>query len=265
MKKLVLVIVLASSIATIQAQQIKSSKDSTKAKAPAYSAPKQATLAPKKDWSKVDLNRRPADHFVFQYGYDGWAGAPDSITTTGFGRHFNFYGMVDKPMKTDPHYSLAYGLGFGSSNIFFSNQIIHLEAASGTLPFTNVSGSDHYAKFKLTTIYAEIPAEIRIYEDPENKTKGWKGAIGLKAGLLLKGYTKGKNYENSANSSYYGSTYVNKVSDKHFLNGTKLAFTGRVGYGFISLHVDYNVLGVLKSGAGPTINPYSIGISIGGL
>jgi len=264
-KLLLLIIVLTASIATIQAQLVKSSKDSSKTKAPAYSSYNSSVPKPKKDWSKVDLSKRPADHFVIQYGYDGWAGTPDSIRTKGFGRHFNFYGMIDKPMKSDPHYSVAYGLGFGTSNIFFDNEIVQVGGTGSTLAFTDVSNAAHYAKFKLTTIYAEIPAEIRFYEDPENKTTGWKGAIGIKAGLLLKGYTKGKNWEDGSGNSVFGSTYVNKVVDKRFLNGTKVAFTGRLGYGFFSLHVDYNVLGEIKSGAGPTVNAYSVGISIGGL
>ena len=265
MKKIILpFIALIALEASIQAQQTKTaSKDSLKVFAPILK--KEKELAPKKDWSKVDLSKRPADHFIFQYGLDGWAGAPDSVKTKGFCRHFNFYVMIDKPFKTDPHYSLAYGAGIGTSNIFFNNEIVHLEGAGNSLPFTDVSNSDHFNKFKLTTIFAEIPAEIRFYENPENKNTGWKGSIGVKAGILLKAYTKGKNWESASGASYFGSTYIQKVSDTHMINGTKVAVSGRIGYGFISLHGDFNVLGVIKNGYGPTINAYSVGISIGGL
>jgi hypothetical protein len=173
--------------------------------------------------------------------------------------------MIDKPMKTDPHYSVAYGIGLGTDNIFFNNEIVHLEATGNTLPFSDGSNGTHFNKFKLTTMFAEIPAEIRYYEKPEDKTTGWKAAIGVKAGVLLKSYTKGKNLEDASGNSIYGATYIQKVSNKRFLDGTRLAVSARVGYGFISLHCDFNVLGVIKSGAGPTINAYSIGISIGGL
>jgi hypothetical protein len=44
-----------------------------------------------------------------------------------------------------------------------------------------------------------------------------------------------------------------------------LALTGRVGYGFISLDAGYQVLGVLKDGAGPVMNKFSFGITISGL
>ena len=265
MKKIILpFIALIAFEATIQAQQTKTvSKDSLKVFAPQLK--KEKEVAPKKDWSKVDLSKRPADHFIFQYGLDGWAGSPDSVKTKGFCRHFNFYVMIDKPFKSDPHYSLAYGAGIGTSNIFFNNEIVHIESSGSSLPFTDVSNSDHFNKFKLTTVYFEVPAEIRMYENPENKNSGWKGSIGVKAGILLKAYTKGKNWESASGSSYFGSAYVQKVSSNRFINGTKVAVSGRIGYGFVSLHGDFNVLGVIKNGMGPTINAYSIGLSIGGL
>ncbi len=31
----------------------------------------------KTDWSKIDLSNRANDHFLIQYGYDGWSNTPD--------------------------------------------------------------------------------------------------------------------------------------------------------------------------------------------
>ncbi len=259
MKKILsLLIVISASVATVQAQHSKHHpKDSSKI---------ANTPEVKKDWSKEDLNKRPADHFVMQFGYDGWTGTPDSVRTTGFGRHFNFYVMIDKPMKTNPHISLAYGGGIGSSNIYFDHVNVNLAGTGSTLPFTDASTSgNHFKKMKLTTIFLELPAEIRYYEHPENKTTGWKASVGVKLGLLLKSYTKGKDLQDASGNSIYGSSYIEKVSVNRFLNPYKASVTARVGYGFVSLHGDFNVLGVVKSGAGPTLNNYSIGVSLGGL
>ena len=66
--------------------------------------------APKKDWAKLDLSTRANDHFMIQYGYDGWPNLPDSINTSGFSRHFNAYVMLDKPFKTNPNFSVGFGL-----------------------------------------------------------------------------------------------------------------------------------------------------------
>ena len=60
---------------------------------------------------KIDLSNRAADHFMIQYGADSWTNRPDSVRTAGFSRHFNIYFMLDKPFKTNPKYSIAYGIG----------------------------------------------------------------------------------------------------------------------------------------------------------
>src|ERR1700726_5345936 len=70
----------------------------------------------KKDWSKVKLGHRANDHFMFQLGYDNWAGRPDTIQTTGLSRSVNVYFMLDFPFKSDPRFRAAAGLGIGSSN-----------------------------------------------------------------------------------------------------------------------------------------------------
>src|SRR5947207_2003130 len=86
------------------------------------------TAPPKKDWSKLDLSTRANDHFLIQYGADAWPNVPDSINTHGFSRHFNAYVMLDKPFKSNPHFSVGIGIGLGTSNIFFSNTYVNLKS-----------------------------------------------------------------------------------------------------------------------------------------
>lgn len=220
---------------------------------------------PAKDWTKIDLSSRPADHFMIQYGSDAWTGAPDSVKTGGFSRHFNLYFMFDKPFKTNPHYSVGYGIGFGTSNIFFKHTYVNLKSNTSKLPFTNIDSTDHFNKFKLVSMTAEIPVELRYFSDPEHPGKSWKYAIGAKVGTLLKSYTKGKNLVNKVGTSIYGATYVQKEVDKRFINSTSLALTGRVGYGIVSFDAAYYIIGVLKDGTGPAMNRVSFGLTISGL
>lgn len=228
-------------------------------------APKATSSVPKKDWSKIDLSTRPADHLMIQYGSDAWMGRPDSVRTGGFSRHFNAYFMLDKPFKSNARLSLAFGLGIGSSNIFFNNTKVDIKANSNRLPFTRVDSVDHFKKFKVTTIYAEIPVELRYYSDPEHPGKSWKAAVGLKVGTLLSSYTKGKDLVNKAGNSIYGTSYIVKESSKRFFNSTMLATTARIGYGLFSIDAGYQINGVLKDGAGPAMNKFSLGITISGL
>ena len=267
MKKLLLLLFVIPAALVSYSQS--TSKDSAVTKKPTPPAKKQVVVAPvmpKKDWSKVDLSSRAADHIMIQYGSDTWLNRPDSVRIgNGFSRHFNMYFMLDKPFKTNARFSVAFGLGIGSSHIFFNNTKVDIKANTNRLPFTRVDSADHFKKYKVTNVYAEVPVELRYYSNPENPNKSWKGALGVKVGTLLKTHTKGKNLLNKSGFSIYGPTYIQKESQKRFFNGTMLALTGRVGYGFISLDAGYQVLGVLKDGAGPVMNKFSFGITISGL
>lgn len=219
-----------------------------------------------KDWSKIDLSDRAADHLMIQYGGDSWTNRPDSVRTgNGFSRHFNIYFMFDKPFKANKKFSIGIGAGLGGSHIFFNNTKVDVRSNTVRLPFTNVDSADHFKKSKLTSIYLEAPVELRYYSDPERPGKSWKAAVGLKVGTLLKAYSKGKNYVNKNGQSIYGTSYVEKQNSKRFINGTMLALTGRVGYGIISLDAGYQLNSVLRDGAGPSMHKFSMGITISGL
>ena len=214
---------------------------------------------------KIDMGNRAADHLVIQYGSDSWTSRPDSVRTGGFSRHFNMYFMFDKPFKTNPKLSIAFGVGIGSSNMFFENTKVDLKSNSSRLPFTAVDSTDHFKKYKVVNIYGEIPIELRYYSNPANPNKSWKAALGVKVGTLLKTYTKGKDFVSKGGGSIYGPTYIVKENNKRFFNTTMLAVTGRIGYGFMSLDAGYQFNGVLKDGAGATMNRFSLGLTISGL
>ncbi len=224
-----------------------------------------AASAQTTDTKKITVSNRTKDHFMIQYGVDAWASRPDSVRTGGFSRHFNMYMMFDKPFKTNPKMSVGFGVGLGSSNMFFNNTNVDVKYVGAQMPFTRADSINHFNKFKVTTMYLELPVELRFFSNPNNMNKSWKFAIGAKVGTLLKAYSKGKNLVNRNGQSIYGTSFIEKEQSKKFFNGTSLAVTGRVGYGIIGLQGSYNILGVLKDGSGPTMNRFSVGISISGL
>ncbi len=217
----------------------------------------------KKDWSKILLGNRPNDHLMVQFAYDNWAGRPDTIRTKGFSRSFNIYFMFDFPFKTDPHFSVGVGLGFSSSNIFFDKQKVLVTALSQTLAFPDVSGTDHFKKYKLVSTYLDLPIELRYAFHPENTNKSWKIAAGAKVGLLLSTYTKGKTLQNNAGQTI--NSYIEKESSKRYFNGTRIAGTLRISKGVFGIFGQYQLTPFIKNGSGPTINPYEIGITLSGL
>ena len=217
---------------------------------------------------KLDLTGRPADHFMFQFGTDTWTSRPDSVKLGGgLSRHFNLYFMYDKPFATNPKYSVAFGAGVGTSNIFFDNRtFVDVKSPANTLPFRAIDSlSNHFSKLKVTTIYLEAPVELRYFSDPAHPGKSWKAAVGFKLGTLIKAYSKGKNMVSNTGNSINGKGYVQKESNKRFFNATDVALTGRMGYGVFSLDLGYQVNGVLRDGYGPLMNKFSVGFTISGL
>jgi len=221
----------------------------------------------KSKWKKLDLSNRANDHFMIQYGVDGWATTPDSTSPSGFSRHFNFYIMLDKPFKTNPHLSIGYGVGIGSSNIFFKNTYVNLKSFTSTLPFVNVATSsvDHFSKFKLTTMFVEVPLELRFSADPVTPDRGLKASIGVKVGYLLNAYTKGKDALDASGNTIFGPTFKEKEYDTRFINHTRVAATARLGIGNFSVDFSYQLTNFLKANTGPGINPYSAGLTLSGL
>ena len=224
-----------------------------------------ANASVKKKFANVDLSHRSADHFMFQFGGMGLGGSTDEFATNGFSRAFNFSFMLDKPFKSNPHYSLGFGIGYSSANLFFNGKYVDIKSPTDILPVTNtITGTTNkYDKFKVVLNSFEIPLELRYSKNMENPSKGFRMAVGLKGGLLLSAHSKGKNEMDSDGNSLYGKGVINKEYSKRFFKNTHLTGTVRVGYGLFSLYGTYQLTQLLNTGAGPALHPYSIGLGIG--
>ncbi len=240
MKKIVLVCIAFASVSAVVAQE-------------------------KKDTKKADLINRASDHIMVQLGVDSWTGVADSIKNhkKGLSRGANIYIMKEKIFKNNPRMGVGFGIGISTSNVYFKNYSIDLKSTATKLPFTSLDSSDHFKKYKLSTAYLEIPVELRFVKDPARSNNSLKAALGIKVGTLLSAHTKGKTLLSKSGSTI--NSYTEKENNKRFFNSTRLAVTGRVGYGNFSLFASYQVTGMLKDGVGPDIKPLQIGLCISGL
>lgn len=214
--------------------------------------------ATKTDWSKLDLSKRASDHFMFQLGYAGWGDKGD-IKTKGFSRTFNAYFMFDFAFKSNPKLSVAVGPGIGTDNIFFDKTKIDLAGANGASFSTD--SITQYKKNKLATGYLELPIEFRYSTKPEDMNSGWKFALGMKIGTNTDAKVKSKIDLDASNKGGY---YI-KTKERRNFNGTRLAATARMGYGNMSLFGTYTLTDFFKAGFGPTVRPFSFGITLSGL
>ena len=216
------------------------------------------SLSNKKNWNKAQLSGRAADHFMLQFGYNGWSGETDGINTGGFSRTFNMHFMFDFPFKSSPHFSAALGVGVGTDNMFFKKTRIDLTNAP--LAFATDT-LNTYKKYKLATTYLEVPLELRYAANPGNFNKSFKAAIGIKVGTMVDAHTKAKITRDTQGNGNYSV----RVKDRRDFNATRLAATARVGYGVFSVFATYQLTAFVRDGAGPDIKPYSIGLCISGL
>lgn len=206
---------------------------------------------------------RSGDHFMLQFGYLGWNGTPDSINTSGFPRTGNVYFLFDFPFKTSPQWSAAIGAGIGSDNMYFKETNVGIKDLTSTLVFKNLSDTNSFKKYKLSTVYVEAPVELRFTARPDDNKHSFKAALGIKAGLLLSSMVKGKNLENKAGNTI--NSYTMKEKSKTFFNKNRIAATARLGYGALSLFGSYQFTTLFKEGVAPEIRPFSLGITLSGL
>ncbi|MBK7559248.1 MAG: outer membrane beta-barrel protein [Chitinophagaceae bacterium] len=208
---------------------------------------------------------RTGDHLMLQLTNDHWIGAPDSIKSRmkGLARGANVYVMLDQRFKSNPKWSVAFGLGLGTSNMYFKNMTVDLKSKTNTLPFRNVDSVDHFKKYKLTTAFLELPVELRYTFDPENESKSIKAAIGFKVGTVLNVHTKGKTLLDKNGATI--NSYTAKETAKGYFNGTRLAATARVGYGNFSIFASYQLNNILKDGVGPDMKLFQVGLNLSGL
>jgi Outer membrane protein beta-barrel domain len=214
---------------------------------------------------KINLLNRPGDHLMIQLSYDHWLNMPDSIKThqKGLSKGINIYFMLDRPLKGSKNLSVGFGLGIGTSNIVFRRVNVGITSLNPTMPFTSEDSSNHFKRYKLATTYLEAPVELRYFSKPNEPNKSWKAALGLKFGTLLNAHTRGRILVDGNNNVI--ETYTEKENSKRFISGTRVMATARIGYGIISLFGSYQLNTVLKSGAGPAMELYQLGITISGL
>ncbi len=209
------------------------------------------------------MQTRSKDHLLFQIGAARWQGKPDSINTLGRSRTFNFYLLFDFPFKTSPKLSVALGPGLATDHVFLNEMTADIKANATAVSFRNVTDTNHFKKFKVSTAWLELPVELRFSSRPEMDGKSVKVALGLKVGTLLAAWTKGKDVEDRRDNSI--NDYIVKEKSKRFFNTVRISSTARLGYGHFSLFGSYSLTSLFKEGVGPDMNAMSIGLTLSGL
>ncbi len=206
--------------------------------------------------SDAAYSKPSKDYFMFQVGYDGWSGAPDSIGLGGISRSMNAYLCYDFPIKTS-HFSFAAGAGVASSNMSFKDKEIIIGDSITQIQFVDDDGE--FKRYKYSLTYLEAPLELRYFSNKQNRNKGFKAAIGMKVGALINAHTKSVREFNN-------KPIREKVSTRRFIETYRVSGTLRAGYGNFSVYGQYGLNTLFRAGNGPQgVTPFSVGICISGL
>lgn len=213
--------------------------------------------------SYKDLDKRVArDHLLIQAGYENWA-KTHSRAMSGFHRQFSVSGMYDLLIKGFPYLSVGLGLGANWDNFYFKKALLNIDA--NTTQGANVyeSSGDYFDKSKITIIYSQVPLELRYTTNPLNYNKGFKLALGVKLGYLLRAYTKGVDKKNQQDQIISKAKVL--LRDRRLFSDFQAWGTLRVGWGNFHFFANYSLFPIFKLNSGPQAQVWAVGIGINGL
>lgn len=226
--------------------------------------PASSLLAQDATPDKVNSNATPPpivkparDFVMIDFVYNNWATKPDSVKVKGFGYGFNASLCYDFPIKKT-NLSFAAGLGISTNVVYLSGQVMTLTDTLQSTEVRFIPDTAHYKRYKFVTTYIQAPFELRYFGNANNRSKGFKAAVGMTIGTLLGAHTK-------ATTSVDGTVVKYKVDTKRYVTPWNFAATARIGWGNFSLFGSYNLTNVFKENAGPPITPFSVGICLTGL
>lgn len=179
--------------------------------------------------------------------------SPEGIQFKDVNLGTNIYGMYSYRIPKSK-ISLAIGLGLGMHNLHSNgllrdtSNISYFEAYPDKVNGVEVN----YKTNKLQLTYLDIPAEIRFKSD-----KGFRLAVGIKAGYLISAHTKfrGDNPEGGRDI---------KIKESKLPNLEKWRFgpTFQIGYKWVNFTGYYSLSKVFVKTNGPEIYPISIGLAL---
>lgn len=214
----------------------------------------------KKNEEKVQSGSR--DRLIVELNFVNWAQLDGKqVQTKWYSRGYNFYFMYDIILGKS-RFSVAPGLGFGIENAVLEKALYQDTTTSYFVDFNDErvspSNATDYKKYKLNTVYIDIPLELRFRGKPNARNKSFKMAVGFKGGINIDNHTKLKYEERD-------KPRVQKNKNYDDIMMFRYGPTFRIGYGAINVVGYYNLGELFKSGGPSGIHPFSVGISINGL
>lgn len=203
------------------------------------------------------------DRLIFELTHDNWSFDSDDelvfvddYSTRWYSRGISLYFMYDVVFGNS-NFSFAPGLGFQSTNVFHNGRLI-VNDSTGYTEFHELGDLEDFRKNKLNITYIDIPLELRFRTRPNARGSSFKIGLGFKGGIRVDSKTKIKH-------AVDGDMKVFKEKRLANLNRFRYGPTFRIGYGVFNVVAYYSLTEVFEDGRGPSLIPFSVGISLNGL
>ena len=197
----------------------------------------------------------PKDRLVLDLNATNWIHHHDNgMNTRFYSRGLNLYVMYDLQIKKS-RVSFAIGAGISWVNIYNNSKLTD-STATGAKFTPMVNYFDSVKINKVTETWIDIPLELRIRTNRDKLNQLWKFNVGFKVGICVDAYTKTVTTNPTIN-----------IKEKPYPDFElfRMGPTLRIGYSSFNIVGYYGLLGVFKSGRGPSANEFSLGISFNGL
>lgn len=209
-----------------------------------------------------DITSYPNPSIIFNLNYNSWLSPPTDMKISPSSMGVDIYGVYTLLGK-EQFISLVAGGGFSVQNIKSDSYLMNTDSSY----FVKLPTDLEYKNNKITTVFFDIPIEIRLRSRPNPRDKAgivrkrnFRFAFGFKIGYNIQRYIK---YDGE---DYRTFNYQNPIKFKEYrLNNILLYRYGiysRIGIGKISLTAYYALSTFFIKEKGPSLRPFSIGLSI---
>lgn len=200
-----------------------------------------------------DVKYFARDQVIFDLNYNYWID-DDNITQQKLNSYgCSFYTMYNL-LGRYSNVCFAAGFGLSMENINLETQPYD---SAGFTHFVKIPSNIEYQKNKIALTYLDVPVEIRIRTNPNEKRKSFKIFLGGKFGYLINNHLKYIG-EDLVTGKWvkYKKYYLPNISTFRY------GLSCRIGFGKFNVTGFYALSSLFEENKSPEIYPVNIGLSM---
>lgn len=152
-------------------------------------------------------------------------------------------------------FGVVTGMGLRWNNYRFEDeQLVLVDDSAQIYGYTDLT--TNWRKSKVVNNYLTVPLLLEYQTNPNSNINSFHFAAGMILGWRFRTWTKMMEKDDERN--------VTKDRETFHMNPFKYDVTARIGWGVLNLYGTYSLNTLFKSGEGPELYPFAMGLSISG-